>query len=184
VAGAEPPDDPVRDRLPVHGHANQALAGVLDRFLDRQRHLARLSVADPDHRALIADSDQGGEREAPAALDDLGDAIDLDHALLQVEALWAYCLDLVIHAWINQGSGLELEPTLARALGESPDAAVVPVAAAIEDAGPKPRLLCPLGEQPAGPLCLLHRPQLPQLGLGPGHRDQGASRIVVDELRG
>ena len=83
----------VGDRLAVLGHPDQVLAGVLDRLLDRQRDLAGLAVADPDHGVLVADGDERGEREAPAALDHLGDAVDLDHALLQVEALGADCLD-------------------------------------------------------------------------------------------
>ena len=37
VAGAEAADHPVGDRLAVLGHADQVLAGVLDRLLDRQR---------------------------------------------------------------------------------------------------------------------------------------------------
>src|SRR5262249_23489274 len=87
VAGAEAADHAVRDRLAVLRHADQVLAGVLDRLLDRERNLSRLAVADPDHGILVADRDQGGERETPAALDHLGDAVDLDHPLLQVEAL-------------------------------------------------------------------------------------------------
>ena len=83
---------------PYIGTRIEALAGVLDRLLDRERHLARLAVADPDHGALVADRDQGGEREAPAALDHLGHAVDLDHPLLEVEPLRADCLDVVIHA--------------------------------------------------------------------------------------
>ena len=86
---------------PYFGHADEALAGVLDRLLDRQRHLARLAVADPDHRVLVADRDQGGEREAPTALDHLGHAVDLDHPLLEVEALRADRLDVVVHAAVE-----------------------------------------------------------------------------------
>src|SRR5439155_2564035 len=87
VARAEPADDAVRDRLPVFGHAYEALAGVLDRLLDRQGDLPGLPVADADDGVLVADGDEGGEREAATALDHLGDAVDLDHPLLEVEAL-------------------------------------------------------------------------------------------------
>jgi hypothetical protein len=55
----------------------------------RKRHLARLAVADPDAVDLVADHDERGEREAPAALDDFGDAVDLDHALLELANLLA-----------------------------------------------------------------------------------------------
>ena len=97
VAGAEAADDAVGKRLPVLGHPDQVLAGVLDGLLDRQRDLAGLAVADPDDVVLVADGDQGGEREPPAALDDLGDAVDLDHPLLQVEALRADSFDVCAH---------------------------------------------------------------------------------------
>jgi hypothetical protein len=90
VAGTVAADDLVGDRLAVLGHPDQVLAGVLDSLLDRQRHLTGLAVADPDHRLLVADRDQRGEGEAPAALDDLGDPVDLDHALLEVEPSGAY----------------------------------------------------------------------------------------------
>src|ERR1700761_938742 len=103
MAGAVAADDPVGDRLAVFGHADQVLAGVLDALLDRQRHLARLAVADPDHAFLVADGDQRGEGEAATALDHLGDAIDLDHALLEVEAARADRLDVVhVHALHEQ----------------------------------------------------------------------------------
>ncbi len=89
VTGAEAADRAVRKRLPVLGHADQVLTGVLDGLLDRERNLAGLAVADPDHVVLVADGDEGREGEATAALDDLRDAVDLDHALLQVEPLRA-----------------------------------------------------------------------------------------------
>ena len=47
---------------------------------------APAAEADADHVLLVADDDQRGEREAPAALDDLRDAVDLDDPLLQVQA--------------------------------------------------------------------------------------------------
>jgi hypothetical protein len=36
--------------------------------------------------ASVTDDHEGREREAPPALDDLGNAVDLDHALLEVQA--------------------------------------------------------------------------------------------------
>jgi hypothetical protein len=51
----------------------------------------RLAVADADPVDLVADDDERREREPPAALDDLGDAVDLDHALLELAGL------LVLH---------------------------------------------------------------------------------------
>src|SRR4051794_2972699 len=76
----------VGDRLTVLGHAEEVLLRALDGLLDGERDLVGLAVADADDVALVADDDQRGEREAPTALDDLGDAVDLDHALLEVEA--------------------------------------------------------------------------------------------------
>src|SRR5206468_2913416 len=76
----------VGDRRAVLGHAEEVLLGLLDALLDRDRDLVGLAVADADDLALVADHDQRGEREAPAALDDLGDAVDLDDALLEVQA--------------------------------------------------------------------------------------------------
>jgi hypothetical protein len=58
----------------------------LDALLDRHGNLVGLAVADPDDIALVADDDQRREREAPASLHDLGDAVDLDHAFLQVKS--------------------------------------------------------------------------------------------------
>jgi hypothetical protein len=43
---------------------------VLDRLLDRRRHLVGLGVAAADLAASIADHDQAGETEPPATLDD------------------------------------------------------------------------------------------------------------------
>src|SRR5919197_1470216 len=56
---------------------------------DHAGSLARLAVADPDTIDLVADHHECGEREAASALDDLGDAVDLDDALLELAALLA-----------------------------------------------------------------------------------------------
>ena len=86
---AELADDLVRDRRPVLRHREQVLLRVVDGLRDRERHLARLAVADADAVDLVADHDERREREPPAALDDLGDAVDLDHALLELARLLA-----------------------------------------------------------------------------------------------
>src|SRR5690242_3258860 len=110
VPRSVPADDPVGDRLAVFRHADQVLAGVLDALLDRQRHLARLAVADPDHALFVADGDERGEGEATTALDHLGDAIDLDHALLEVEAARADRLDVVhVHALHQRATVAEVD---------------------------------------------------------------------------
>src|SRR6266705_2603166 len=79
-------EDLVRDRRAVLGDGEEVLLRVLDRLRDRQRHLARLAVADADPVDLVPDHDERGEGEAPATLDHLGDAVDLDHAFLELAA--------------------------------------------------------------------------------------------------
>jgi hypothetical protein len=65
----------------------EVLLRVLDGLGDRERDLARLAVADADAVDLVAHDDERREREAPAALDDLRDAVDLDDALLELARL-------------------------------------------------------------------------------------------------
>ena len=86
AAGPEDAGGLVGDGGAVLGHAEEILLGALDALLDRERHLVGLAVADAHDFAFVADDHERGEREAPAALDDLGDAVDLDDALLEVEA--------------------------------------------------------------------------------------------------
>src|SRR5207237_9120880 len=81
--------DLVRDRRPMLGDGEEVLLRVLDGLGDREWHLARLPVADADAVDLVTDHDQCREREPPAALDDLGDSVDLDDALLQLARLLA-----------------------------------------------------------------------------------------------
>src|SRR3712207_5998576 len=80
-------DHLVRDRRPVLRYLEEVLLRVVDRLRDGKRDLARLAVADADAVDLVADHDERREREAPAALDDLRDAVDLDHALFQIARL-------------------------------------------------------------------------------------------------
>src|SRR5712691_6201324 len=86
-----------------------------------------------------------------------------------------------VRVYLRRGP-LELQAALAGALGERPDAPVVAVARAVEDAALHPGLLPPLGEQLPGALRLLHRVGLAQLLLGPVDRRQGVTRVIVDEL--
>src|SRR5437764_1049552 len=58
--------------------------------LFRHRSLVGEHVSDREPARpvdLVTDHDERGERETPAALDHLGDAVDLDHALLELSAL-------------------------------------------------------------------------------------------------
>ncbi len=68
------------------GHAEEVLLGALHALLDRERNLVGLAVADADHFAFVAYHYERGEGEAPTTLDHLGDAVDLHHSLLEVEA--------------------------------------------------------------------------------------------------
>ncbi len=84
--GAEHTGRLMGDRAAVTGHLEQVLLGPLDALLDRERNLVGLAVADTDRFALVTYDDKSGEREPPPALDDLGDAVDLDDPLLEVQA--------------------------------------------------------------------------------------------------
>ena len=86
AARAERAGGLVRDRAAVPRHAEQVLLGTLDALLDRERHLVGLAVAHAHDIAFVAHHDQSGEGEAPPALDHLGHAVDLDDALLEVQA--------------------------------------------------------------------------------------------------
>ena len=59
-------------------HLDQIALGGFGRLADRLGHFARLAVAETDPALLVADDDQRGKAEAPAALDHLGDAIDVN----------------------------------------------------------------------------------------------------------
>ena len=71
----------VRDGAARERDLEQVLLRLLGALADRLGHLVRLAEAGADVAALVADDDERREREAPAALDDLGDAVDVDHAV-------------------------------------------------------------------------------------------------------
>src|SRR5262249_19295911 len=139
--GAVAADHPVRDRvalerdplLPLH-----VLLGVLGRLLDGRRHLVGLAVARRDAALAVPDHDEGVEAEAPAALDHGSTAADLDDPVLQpVLAVIAISVSLSCHVTLLPVSGKlqfrsELQPALARALGQGLDPAVVAVVASVE----------------------------------------------------
>ena len=133
---------------PWRGTRKRFFFGALDALLDRERDLVGLAVARADDAVLVADDHERGEREAPAALDDLGDAVDLDDALLEVEAGAGRRND---RGQASQACGLEGQPALAGALGKGLHAAVVLVSAAVEDRGLDAGGLGALGEQLARP---------------------------------
>src|SRR5687767_6785669 len=87
-------------------------------------------------------------------------------------------------AMAAQGSESQREPSLASALGQRLDAAVVAVAAAVEDRALQARRLGALGQQRAGARGLLHAAQALERVLGPHDGGQGPAGVVVDELGG
>ena len=79
-------------------HADQRALGGFGRLADGFRHFARLAVAKADAALLVADDDEGGEAEAPAALHHLGDAVDVDQLVDEFAvALFAF-VARVVHA--------------------------------------------------------------------------------------
>ena len=75
------PSDLVRDRGALDRHLDQVLLGDLDALADRHRHFLRLAGAVADAALAVADHHQRGEGEVLAALDHLGDAVDVDDLL-------------------------------------------------------------------------------------------------------
>src|SRR6266566_4489102 len=85
AAGAEVPGDLAGDRRLLQRHEDEVLLGVLDGLTDRLGHLVGLAETDAHVTAPVTDHDQRREREPSAALDDLGDAVDGDDAIVQLE---------------------------------------------------------------------------------------------------
>src|SRR4051794_37671657 len=71
----------VRDGAGDAGHGVEVLLGLLDTLGDRRGHLLGLAIAHADLAVAVAHDHQGGEAEATTTLDDLGHAVDGDHAL-------------------------------------------------------------------------------------------------------
>jgi hypothetical protein len=78
AAASEPAERFVRDRLPASARSRHVLLRVVDRFSrSRAGPHGPCPVADRCRPVdLVADHDERGEREPPAALDDLRDAVD------------------------------------------------------------------------------------------------------------
>jgi len=82
-------------------HARDVALGGVGGLAESLRHLARLAVAEADAALLVADDDERGKAEAPAALHHLGDAIDVNElvdklALLAFSAAVVRLRDLVL----------------------------------------------------------------------------------------
>src|SRR3954465_5390282 len=83
---------------------------------------------------------------------------------------------------LNVADSLEAEPALPGAFRQQADLAVIAVAAPVEHAGRNAGVLGALGQQLTGLLGLLLGVELAQIALGPDHRGQRVSAVVVDEL--
>src|SRR5207249_3849723 len=81
LTGGTIPHEIVGDRAACERHFHHAPARGFHGFAHRLAHFVGLAGRDADPSLSIADGDQRVEPEAPAPLDDLGDAVDRDHVL-------------------------------------------------------------------------------------------------------
>src|SRR6266545_7232472 len=84
--GAKLLHDLVRDRRASHRHADQIFPRALGALANRIGHLIGFAQADANVARAIADHNDRAEREAAAALDDFGHAVDLDDFLFEGQA--------------------------------------------------------------------------------------------------
>jgi len=75
------PLDTMGDRTSLNRNLDQILHPILDRLLDRRRHLVGLGVAAANLPATVADNDEPGEAESSPTLDDSGTASNFDDFL-------------------------------------------------------------------------------------------------------
>ena len=69
---------------PLSGTLEDVLARLVVALADGLGHFVRLAESDAHVTGFVTDDDERAEAEAPAALDDLGDAVDVDDALLEL----------------------------------------------------------------------------------------------------
>ena len=101
--------------------------GVLNPLADRVRNLGGLANAEADGAVAVADDDQRGKFEDTAALNRFGYAVNGNDLLLQVQSTIASIRAKCIP------SSLELQAAFAGALRQLFDAAVINIAAAVEN---------------------------------------------------
>src|SRR5829696_4758613 len=77
-------NDFVRNRSARHRNACHVAARTVHGLADCLRNFVRLTRREPDLSLTIANGDEGVEREPPASLHDLGDAVDRDDILDQL----------------------------------------------------------------------------------------------------
>src|SRR5436309_4418064 len=118
------PHDLVRDRAACERHFHHAPARGFHGFAHRLAHFVGLAGRDADPSLSIADGDQRVEPEAPAPLDDLGDAVDRDHVL---DETVAFALALTAVAALTAAS--PAPPATATASAASPTSPASPTPA-------------------------------------------------------
>ena len=89
----------VGDGAFVHGHADKIFLGSLDAFGDGGLHFVGLAQAPAYDAVLIADNNDGCKGERTATLGDLGDAVDGNETVLEVEVVGG--LYAVIHCFCH-----------------------------------------------------------------------------------
>ena len=106
-------------------------------------------MAETDPPLLVADHDEGGESEPAAALDDLGDAVDM-HELVDKFAVALFPVSHVSNQpvfLVNPAVALKVQTALARRLGQSLDAPMIKIAAPVENHGFDTGGFSPFGDQ-------------------------------------
>src|SRR5258708_40014701 len=101
----------MRQRRALERHADERLLRRLDALLDRRRHFLGLADAEADDPVAVADHHQRAEAQVLAALDDLGDAADVDDRVLQVQLRRVdtfACFDHIFRSVYSAGSAATL----------------------------------------------------------------------------
>jgi hypothetical protein len=80
----------VRDGGPNQRYRCQVAAGTISAFADRIRNAACLPDADPNPPPVVANDDDRAEGEPATTPDYLCYTCDVEHALIQIVALFPY----------------------------------------------------------------------------------------------
>ncbi len=117
----------------VERDPEDVLSGLVVPLADRLGHLVGLAETDADVPRLVAHDDERAEAEAPAALDDLGDAVDVDDALLELLFVDLQSVAPDVFESHLRFSRSKLQAGRACGVGEGANAPVVEVAVSVED---------------------------------------------------
>jgi hypothetical protein len=107
-------------------NSEQVFLGIFNAFTDRIGNLSGFPKAETDDAVAVADNDQSGELEDPAAFDRLGYTVNGYDSLLQIQGRTIYSSQ-------TNTSLLELEAALARPIGQFGNSSVEDVAATVEN---------------------------------------------------